>query len=110
MGLVDPWTATAYIFGRIHNSKFRRRNESDHHSNGFTSPGEGNAVQSALKSLKRHERYTRVTTDTSERRDEEKGRAAREAEETEVAGSAAVDRVQADIYIYIGLRPKVPEK
>ena len=87
---VGPPTATAFRFGRKHHSKSRRRNESDHHSNGFTRPGEVNAVQSALKSLQRYERYTRVTTDTSERRDDEKRRAGREAEETEAAGSAAV--------------------
>ena len=97
MAAGGPRTETAYRFGRKHHSKSRRRNESDHHSTGFTRPGEGNAVQTALESLQRHERYTRATTDTSERRDDEKGRAAREAEETEAAGSAAVDRVQADI-------------
>ena len=39
-----PPTATAYIHGRKHHSKSRRRNESDRHSNGFVRPGEGNAV------------------------------------------------------------------
>ena len=43
-----PPTATAYIFSGKHHSKSRRRNESDHHSNGFTRPGEDNTVQSAV--------------------------------------------------------------
>ena len=62
-----PPTANAYIHGPKHHSKFRRRNERDHHSNGFVRPGEGKAVQSALESLQRHKQYMRATTDTSDR-------------------------------------------